>query len=131
MSKFCFILSHSNNIIDFCRTDSDRFQLLKSVILEGNNLTDKFISISKEKLYQKVILLLKERLNREDDIDFGNRFDEKNIIVSVVFNNKTIRLKTSGVDNLIIFAINIYNNLGSKMIIKFSNYKNFKPPLLP
>lgn len=128
MDKFCFIIAYSNNdVIDFCRIDSYRFQFLKSILSKNNDdiKEGKKINVSKENLQKKIILLLNKRKNQKEDIDFGNRFDEKHLYQTVNFNEHTIKLRTSGSDNLIIFGINIYNNIDNELIVKYSKYKKF------
>jgi hypothetical protein len=126
MDKFCFILAYSNNdVIDFCKIDSERFQFLKSILSKENEILkeNKKINLSKEKLRKKINTLLNDRLNTKNVIDFGNRFDEKYLYKTVAFDKNTFKLKTSGFDNLIIFGINIYNNIDNELTVRYSKYK--------
>ena len=130
MKSYCFIYEFgNNNCVEFCSIPSVRFDFLKSISGEMNNLVENAeamtIQISKQYLLHQIDKLLLERLALNEDIQFDNRFSQEFLFQELEFNDKKLKLRTSGMDNLIIFAVNIYNTNGDKLKLLFSDRKNF------
>jgi hypothetical protein len=74
------------------------------------------LNIDKEKLRNKIVELISLR-KYNPSIDFGNRFEYEQCYQRKEFEGLEYELETSGSDNLIIFAINIYNIESSEFLI--------------
>lgn len=106
----------SQDMIEFFKLTSERGKLILSLIESPQVFHGDKIFIPKEVLKQKIEELISKR-SEADKVDFGNRFDESMCYQTMEFENQLYKLQTSGIDNLIIFLLNLYNHPNSTFAI--------------
>lgn len=131
--SFLYILSDDFEIIDFAKSNSNRFNVLNQITdnsllgIQENQLIS--LKLDSKIIEYRIKQLLKSRIDKIDIPTFSGRFYDDDIFVKVRFNESTYELCNSGFDNQIIFLINIFNAIKNNQNIKFlllDNHKDFK-----
>lgn len=112
MIKFIYILNNKKELIDLCKIDSERYEVLKKVIpfeIQEELLPIEFNIYKIEKLIDS--LLIERNLKPLDVPDYKGRFLESEIFEIKKYKNEELKLCNSGFDNKIIFLLNLYNSV--------------------
>jgi len=109
---FVYLLTDKLAVIDFARLNSDRYHRLNTILNNGllNIIEDKLMcfEIDKEKLKDSIEFLLSNR-QMNDFPEYEGRFSKEDLFIETQFENRTYSLCNSGVENSVIFLINLYN----------------------
>jgi hypothetical protein len=131
--KFFFILNNENKSIEFGKTTSERYEILKKIApLFNDQVVLQLISLNildVEKLLKN--LITERNLRHSDHPDHSNKFyKEINLFVTKRYKNKDFLLCQTGFDNKIIFLINILDSLLKDEqpyhLLFTDNHKEFK-----
>lgn len=106
----------ANKLIEVLKPNSLKAQLLLECSNENVIQNQTILNIDKGKLRNKIVELISLRKSNPP-IDFGNRFEYEQCYQRKKFEGLEYELETSGSDNLIIFAINIYDIKTSTFLI--------------
>jgi len=121
MKSFFFIENKDKDcVIEIFSENSQRFNFFKSILMESEIKVDSKLNISKDLLNKGIVALLNKK-EEKDIIDFGNRFSEEQCYEVKNFEGVNYKLETSGYDNLIIFAINILENIDANLVLRKHN----------
>ncbi|MCC9064158.1 hypothetical protein [Flavobacterium piscisymbiosum] len=112
--KFFYILNNKNKSVEFGKITSERYKILKDLILSFNDqINCQVISINLSDVEKKIDKLIKEKINKYSDYpNQSNKFyEEINLFILKTYKNKDYKFCNTGFDNNIIFLINIYDSL--------------------
>lgn len=109
--KFIYILSINNEVIEVCRFNQPRYQLLVQISkTEPEYLKAIEVSFDKNILTNCLKEILSARKNVESDVpDHEGRFNAEEIYEWREYRGEKLKLCTSGPDNKIIFLLNIFD----------------------
>lgn len=124
--KFVYILNCKNNLVEFCKINSERYDVLIS--LTSFTLKEGLLPVEFDiyKIENLINTLLYERSLEPLDIpDYEGRFSEDEIFEFRIFKEINLKLCNTGFDNKIIFLINIYESIlkdESPYFLMFTKY---------
>jgi hypothetical protein len=119
--KYYSIIDNKKSLIDFCRINSKRFELLKQITVSNisppNDVENLVIDrVALEKIIEN-LLITREKNWKDVIIDHGDRFSLEQIFIEKQYKGAVLKLYTSGYDNTIIFLLNILDAIYSNTIL--------------